>query len=130
MLRDLRVADQPASAEAFIGALALVIGEEQANALREYADDGGGGGASFSLPEGFAAGDACASGEEPTPTPPPDPADPDPDPDPAPRTPDEPVASSGGRLPATGATALPTIGLVLLAASLALAAARRAHPTP
>jgi hypothetical protein len=66
ILRDLRVADQPADAQTFLEALRSVFGDATADQLAAFADEGGGGGATFSLPEGF-GGDPCAASAEPPP---------------------------------------------------------------
>jgi hypothetical protein len=52
--RGLRVGGRPADGTAFVEALRPLIGDAAADDLERYAADGGGGGASFSLPDGFA----------------------------------------------------------------------------
>lgn len=70
ILRDLHVADQPASGEAFIEAIRPLVGDEQADQFRQFADDGGGGGMSMRLPDGFGMEQcAAAPGEDPQPAP-------------------------------------------------------------
>lgn len=63
ILRDLRVGDQPADAATFIAALRPLVGDDAADELSSFAADGGGGGASFSLPEGF-GGDPCGASDD------------------------------------------------------------------
>jgi hypothetical protein len=109
ILRDLRVADQPADATAFIAALRPLVGDEVADALEPFADDGGGGGATFALPDGF-GGDPCQA----------DAAAPSPDPDATPTGPTAPRRSTASdvgssTLPATGSPAGGPTGLLLLA---------------
>lgn len=52
--RGLRVGGQPADGTAFVEALRPLIGDTAADDLARYAVDGGGGGMSFALPDGFA----------------------------------------------------------------------------
>ena len=119
VLRDLRIGDQPASGEAFIEAMRPLVGDEQADQFRQFADDGGGGGMSMQLPDGFGI-DQCAaapggdgdptSGEPPTTTP---------------TTAAAPTARSAPTsLPATG-LAVPGLAFALLGAGALIAAAAR-----
>ena len=121
ILRDLRVADQPADATTFIAALRPIVGDEAADQMAAFADDGGGGGAAFALPEGF-GGDPCAASNGP-PAPEPDedeggPAAPE----------DDPGSAAEPSLPATGGPHPIGIVAVLLvlagAIRVALAAGR------
>lgn len=120
VLRDLRIGDRPASGEAFIEAMRPLVGDEQADEFRQFADDGGGGGVSMQLPDGFGT-DQCAAA----------PGDPDPTPG-APTTTASPTtaataaASASASLPATG-VAVPGLAFGLLAAGSLVAAARRAR---
>ena len=119
ILRDLRVADQPASGDQFIEAIRPLVGDEQADQFQDFADDGGGGGMTMALPEGFAIEQCTASGGEPDP----EPSDPGPEGPPAP--PSDPAAPSGvSTLPSTG-VAIPGGAVALLAAGVLAAAASR-----
>jgi hypothetical protein len=116
ILRDLRVADQPADATTFIAALRPIVGDEAADQMAAFADDGGGGGAAFALPEGF-GGDPCAASTGPTP---PEPGEGGGDGGPAPPA-EDPDAAPAAALPATGGSH----ALAIVAALLVLAAAIR-----
>jgi hypothetical protein len=112
VLRDLRVADQPADAATFIDALRPIVGDAAAEELGAFADDGGGGGATFALPDGF-GGDPCAEASGP----PDDDGDPD---TPSPVEGAEPPAEQpsddarAGALPTTGSRSSAAIGVLLL----------------
>jgi len=125
VLRNLRVADQPADATTFIAALRPIIGDEAADQMSAFADPGGGGGASFALPDGF-GGDPCATGG---------PAAPDDDDAPAgaPEDAGDPATSGDGDVgsssPELAATGTPDglgVGLLLLVLAAALQAVQRA----
>jgi hypothetical protein len=62
VLRDLRVADAPVDGAAFVEAMRPLVGDEQADALLAYTDDGGGGGMSFAVPADGAAMCPAATG--------------------------------------------------------------------
>jgi hypothetical protein len=124
ILRNLRVGGQPADGAEFADAMAPLVGDETAERMRAFAAEGGGGGATFALPEGF--GLAACDTEAP------------PDPGPGTSPPVDPPAvppdASGGnaavvrgaddlRLAATGETSMAITALVVLA--LAAAARRR-----
>ena len=95
ILRDLRVGDQPASGEAFIEAMRPLVGDEQADQFRQFADDGGGGGMSMQLPDGFGIEQCAAdSGGDPEPAPG--------SPSPGPPATAAPSAPGSPTLPATG----------------------------
>ena len=120
ILRDLRVADQPASGEAFIEAMRPLVGDEQADQFRQFVDDGGGGGMAMQLPDGFGI-DRCAAApggdSDPTPGEPPATA--------PPTTVAAPAATPAPTsLPATGVT-VPGWAFALLAAGALIAAAAR-----
>jgi hypothetical protein len=119
ILRDLRIADQPASGEAFIEAMRPLVGDEQADQFRQFVDDGGGGGMSMQLPDGFGVECAAAPGVGPDPAPGEPPA----------TAPSTTVAAPAARptpnaLPATG-LAVPGWAFALLAAGALVAAAAR-----
>jgi hypothetical protein len=67
IVRGMRVGGQPADGEAFAAAMAPLIGDDAAADLASYAAEGGGGGASFALPEGFGAG-VCPAAQQPSTT--------------------------------------------------------------
>ncbi len=115
VLRDLRVADQPATGDAFIEALRPLVGDEQADAFRAFTDPGGGGGLTMALPEGFGA-EFCAPAAGPAP--PPGSEAPPAGPPAGEARVSATTTPSGGQLPATGraSPATPGVVLVLLAA--------------
>jgi hypothetical protein len=118
ILRGLRVGGQPADGEAFAAALAPLIGDDAAAELASYAAEGGGGGASFALPEGFAP-DACGDVAVPPPSTTTSTAVPA-------ATPSDGAGAAvrgTATLPATGAAALP-IGVVVAAVALRVLARR------
>ena len=115
ILRDLRVGDQPASGEAFIEALRPIVGDDQAEQFRRFADDGGGGGMTMALPDGFGA-EQCAAGSGGDP----EPAPGDPSSTPPPST-EAPSSDAAPTLPATG-LAVPGVAFGFLAAGAVTAA--------
>lgn len=134
ILRDLRVADQPASGEVFIEAMRPIVGDEQADAFTSFTDEGGGGGLTMSLPEGFAYEDCAAGAGDGGP----DDADPDDgEEDPADEPSSLPSDASAGttpdaaaRLPATGAPMPLVTVLVMVAGGIALRGFLRRPSTP
>jgi hypothetical protein len=78
ILRNLRVGGEPADGTAFVEALRPLIGDEQADEMAAFADEGGGGGATFLLPEDFAYPDCPGPFGAPSePAEPSDPSEPD-----------------------------------------------------
>jgi hypothetical protein len=116
ILRNLRVGGQPADGEAFAEAMRPLIGDEAADELASFAAEGGGGGATFQLPEGFAYPECAGPGSEPADPPPPDPA---PAPGAPTPSPTGPTASNELALPRTGGS--PALGLALAALSIGVA---------
>lgn len=114
IVRGMQVGGQPADGAAFAEAMTPLIGEEAAAELASYAAEGGGGGATFALPEGFGFPTCGAAQEQPPPAEDPEP----PGEEPAPAA--DAVAAPDRSLPATGAS--PAAGVAALAAVLALAA--------
>jgi len=121
VLRDLEVAEQPASADAFIEAMRPLVGDEQADDFARFTDEGGGGGLTMSLPDGFGY-EACRAGdgepEQPTDeTPPADDTDPSGD-----SSPGQDTAGTArtAALPATGSTNPIAPAIVLAGAALLL----------
>ncbi|MGH9086386.1 MAG: hypothetical protein ACRDYW_13130 [Acidimicrobiales bacterium] len=126
ILRGLRVGGEPADGQAFAEAMRPIFGDESADELAAFADEDGGGGATFALPEGFAYEDCAGPGSEPS-----DPADPS-DPSESSASPPDGAEVAGrttdmahGALPRTGAA--PHVGLALVAALVGLAARRLLH---
>ena len=120
ILRDLRVADQPADAGTFIEALRPIVGDATAAELAAFADDGGGGGATFSLPDGF-GGDPCAGSAGP---PAPDDGDPT-DPGPGGGSGSDGGEVAPSELPATGSLRPVWIEVLLLALAGGIRGAQR-----
>lgn len=129
VLRDLRIGDQPAGGEQFIEAIRPIVGDSQADELRRFVDDGGGGGLTMALPESFGFEECAQEG----PTPGPDQGE---EPSPGPDEGEHPTPGAGvqatttsaagqrQRLPATGGT-IGSESLLLVAAGLAARAAAR-----
>jgi hypothetical protein len=123
ILRGLRVGGEPADGQAFVEAMRPIFGDEAVDELAAFADEDGGGGATFALPDGFAYEDCAAPWSEP-----PDPADPSESPESsASALAGEVVAGHttdvhAGSLPRTGAA--PHGELALVAAAFALAGRR------
>jgi hypothetical protein len=114
-MQNLQVGGQPASPHDLADALEP-LSPELADAFREYGDETGGGGMSFSLGGGDPSCQPTAPPGGPEPEPQPDPQpEPEPQPDPAPAPDDR---ESAPPLPATGG-ALLGLGILLLAAGLA-----------
>ena len=123
VLRDLEVAEQPATADAFIEALRPIFGDDQADEFARFTDDGGGGGVTMSLPDGFGY-EACRAGdgdpEQPSDDgPPADDGGGDPVDDPSPGQ-DAGGSVRAAALPATGSTDAMAPAIALAAAGLLL----------
>ncbi len=124
VLRDLRVGDQPATADDFIEAIRPLVGDDQADEFALFTDDGGGGGLTMALPEGFGY-EACRGdgGADDGETPAPDGGEEPATEQPTARSVDaaEPAA---GVLPATGATSGVWFGLIIAVMALLLRCGR------
>lgn len=130
ILRDLRVADQPASADAFIEAVRPIVGDEQADAFAAFTDEDGGGGLTMALPDGFAF-EECATGSDDDGG---DGSEPDPEQGDEPGAADPtststPVARTApASLPATGVEVPLAVALVMLAVGAAGVRSRMRSP--
>jgi hypothetical protein len=123
ILRGLHVGGEPADGQAFVEAMRPIFGDEAADELATFADEDGGGGATFALPDGFAYEDCAAPWS--------DPSDPDDPSDRAESTATTPIGevvagrsteAATGSLPRTGAA--PHAELALAAAVVGLVARR------
>lgn len=127
VLRNLRVGGQPADTAGFIEALRPLVGDENADDLAAYADAGGGGGATFGLPNGFGVDCRTAPPADPPSDRPAQPGD-----SATPTTPDPgaEATSTSNRLPATGGGAPPELGLLALATWAAVRSVLRRVRSP
>lgn len=126
VMRDLQVGGVPVAADAFIDAIAALIGPEQAEALRAFTDPGGGGGVSFALPDGVGLG--CRAAPDPSDELAAQPTSPGPASAPTSTTTDSLVAARAaapGTLPVTGAPVGLATPLALVAVALLTTSALR-----
>jgi len=118
ILRGLRVGGQPADGAAFADALRPLVGDENADQLAAFSAEGGGGGATFALPDGFAYPDCAGPGGD---QPPADDQPPGDESIPAPSAATVSAGSGvGSSLPRTGSS--PPLPAALAAAMAAAAA--------